>query len=69
MPNLNVLLKQKSPSQKRGSQDFWWIAISVLSRGKSATPPLFNGPEVLASVSEKAKLFAESFSNNFDLDD
>ena len=42
--------------------------LIVLSRGKSATPPLFNGPEVLASASEKAKLFAESFSDNSDLD-
>ena len=32
-------------SQKLGSRDFWRIANSVLNKGKSAIPPLFNGPE------------------------
>ena len=49
-------------SQKVGSRDFWHIANSVLNRGKSDIPPLFNGPEVLTSASEKAKLYAELFS-------
>ena len=30
---------------------------------------LFNGPEVLSSASDKAKLFAENFSKNSNLDD
>ena len=38
-------------SRKLGSQDFWQIANSVLSKGKSAIPPLFNGLEVLSSAS------------------
>ena len=42
---------------------------SVLNKGKSAIPPLFNEPEVLSSASDKAKLFAKTFSNNFNLDD
>ena len=58
-----------STSQKLGSQDFWRIANSVLSKGKSAIPPLFNGPEVLSSASDKAKLFAKNFSKNSNLDD
>ena len=37
--------------------------------GKSAIPPLFNRPEVLSSASDKAKLFAENFSLNSNLDD
>ena len=45
------------------------IANSVLDKGKSAIPPLFNGPEVLCSGSDKAKLFAENFSLNSNLDD
>ena len=49
-------------SQRVGSGDFWHSANSVLNRGKSAISPLFNGPEVLTSASEKAKLFAELFS-------
>ena len=32
-------------------------------------PPLFNEPEVLSSVSAKAKLFAKNFSKNSNLDD
>ena len=63
--------KTKEPitSQKLGSQDFWQIANSVLNKGESAIPPLFNGPDVLSSASDKAKLFAESFSRNSNLDD
>ena len=30
---------------------------------------LFNGPEMLSSASDKAKLFSENFSNNSNLDD
>ena len=56
-------------SQKLGSQDFWRIADSVLNKGKSAITPLFNGSEMLFSASDKAKLLAKSFSQNFNLDD
>ena len=31
--------------------------------------PLFNGPEVLSSAPDKAKLFAKNFSKNSNLDD
>ena len=61
--------KESITSQKLGSRDFWRIANSVLNEGKSAIPPLFNGPEVLSSGSDKAKLFAENFSLNSNLDD
>ena len=61
--------KESIISQKLGSRDFWRIANSILSKGKSAIPPLFNGPNVLSSVSDKAKLFAENFSKNSNLDD
>ena len=61
--------KESITSQKLGSLDFWRIANSVLNKGKSAIPPLFNGPEVLSSASDKAKLFAENFSKNSNLDD
>ena len=53
--------KESINSQKLGSCDFWQIANSVLNKGKSAIPLLFNGPEVLSSASVKAKLFAEIF--------
>ena len=67
-----MLIQQKSPitSQKLGSLDFWGIANSFLNKGKSAIPPLFiNGPEVLSFASDKAKLSAENFSKNSNLDD
>ena len=61
--------KESIVSQKVGSRDFWRITNSVLNRGKSVIPPLFNGPEVLTSASDKAKLFAELFSKISNLDD
>ena len=61
--------KESITSQKLGSRDFWRIANSVLNKGKSAIPPLFNGPKVLSSASDKAKLFAKNFSKNSNLDD
>ena len=56
-------------SLKLRPRDFWQIANSVLNKGKSAIPPLFNGPEVLSSASDKAKLFAQNFSKNSNFDD
>ena len=61
--------KESITSQKLGSRDFWQIANSVLNKVKSAIPPLFTDPEVLSSASDKAKLFAENFSMNSDLDE
>ena len=61
--------KQSITFQKFGSCDFWRIANSILNKGKSAIPPLFNGPEVLSSALDKAKLFPENFSQNSNLDD
>ena len=61
--------KESITSQKLGSRDFWQIAHIVLNKGKSALPPLFNGLEMLSSASDKAKLFAENFSMNSNLDD
>ena len=61
--------KESITSQKLGSRDFRQIANSVLNKGKSAIPPLFKGPEVLSSASDKAKLFAKNFSKNSNLDD
>ena len=56
-------------ANKFGSRNFWQIANSILSKGKSAIPSLFSSPEVLSSASDKAKLFAENFSKNSNLDD
>ena len=61
--------KESIISQKLGSRNFWEIANSILSKGRSSIPPLFNGPEVLSSASDKAKLFAKNLSKNSNLDD
>ena len=56
-----MLLKQTntSLSKNRGSWDFWQIANSVFIKGKTLIPPLFKGPEILPSASDKAKLFTK----------
>ena len=36
----------------------------IFSKGKSAIPPLFNGPEVLSSACDKAKLIPKNFFKN-----
>ena len=70
LPNLHALIKQESiTSQKFGSRDFRQIANTVLNKGKSVIPHLFNGLEVFPSASDKEKLFAENVSKNSNLDD
>ena len=65
-----MLIKQESTnSQKLGSWDLWQIFYSTFSKVISAIPPLFNSLEVLPSAFDKAKLFAENFSKNSNLDD
>ena len=61
--------KESITSQKLGSRDFWRITNSVLNKGKSAIPPLFNSPEVLSSASDKAKSFSQIFSKNSNFHD
>ena len=61
--------KESTTSQKLASRDFCRIANSVLNQDKSAIPPLFNGPKVLSSAFDKAKLFAENFCINSNLHD
>ena len=61
--------KESITSKKLGSHDFWRNANRVLNKGKSAISPLFNGPEMLSSASDKAKLFVENFFKNSNLDD
>ena len=45
------------------------MALRTWQIAKSAIPPLFNGAELLSSASDKAKLFAQNFSNNSNFDD
>ena len=54
--------------QKFGSWGFWQSANSVLNKGKSAIGPLFNSL-LLLCTSDKAKLFAQNFSENSNVDD
>ena len=72
LPNLRMLLKQKSRSLPRNLAlgTFCELLIVFSTKlNKSAIPPLFNGSEVLSSASDKAKLFAKNFSKNSNLDD
>ena len=48
---------------------FWQITSSYLSKCRSAISTLVNGPEMLSSTSDKAKLFAEMFSEISNLDE
>ena len=64
-----VIKQEPITSQKLGRRDFWQIANSLLNKCKSTIPPLCNGPEVLFFTSDKAKLLAENFSKNSNLDD
>ena len=43
--------------------------LIVLSTKTNVIPPLFNGPELLSSTFDKAKLFSENVSKNSNLDD
>ena len=54
-------IKESITSQKLGSRDFWRIANSVLSKGRSAISPLFNSPEVLSSASDKQNCLLKTF--------
>ena len=69
---MHMSIKRKSLSLLRNlafKTDLWQIANIVLNKGKSAVSPLFNGPEVLSSASDKAKLFAKNFHRNSNFDD
>ena len=54
---MHILIKQKSLPFLRN-----------FAHRNSAIPPLFNGPEVLSSASDKSKLFAKNFSENSNLE-
>ena len=61
LPNLYMLIKQKSISLSRNLVFETFAENSVLNKGKFASP-LFNGLEVLSSASGKSKFFAENLS-------
>ena len=63
-----MLIKQKSPLLPRNLALGTFLP-SVPNKGKSVIPSLLSGQEVLSSAYNKAKLFAENFSMNFNLDD
>ena len=69
LPYLDIKDHEQNTDIMYGTVHFWQIANSVLNKEISSIPPLFNGPEVLSSASDKAKLFAENFSKNSNLDD
>ena len=62
-----MLIKQKNPSLPRNLTLGTFGELPIVFSKKVNL--LFNGPEVLPSASEKAKLFAENFSKDSNLDD
>ena len=58
LPKLHMLIKQRVHHFPET-----WLSILLVNceycsqKGKSATPPLFNGPKVFSFASDKAKLF------------
>ena len=68
-PNCILLLIQQKSSSLPRNLALGTFGKCVLNKGKSAIPPLFNGPEVLPSASDKAKLFAKNISKNSNLDE
>ena len=70
IPNLHMLLKQKSPSLPRNySWGFWQIANSALNKAKYAISSVFNSLKVLSSASDKAKSFSKIFFKTSNLYD
>ena len=65
-----MLIKQKSPSLPRNLalRTLGELPIVFSTKVNLLYAPLFKGPAVLSSASDKAKLFAENFSKNSNLD-
>ena len=66
-----MLIKQKSPLLPRNLTlvTFGELPIVFSTKVNLLYLLLFNGPKVLSSASDKAKLFFENFSKNSNLDD
>ena len=71
LPNLHMLIKENRPLLPRNLAlvTFGKLLIVFSTKVNLLIRPLFNGPEVLSSASDKAKLFAENFSKNSNLHD
>ena len=65
---MSAKLMGSSSGQKLDSGVFWLIANSVLNKGRSVIPPLFNGSEMLTSASDKARLLSDIFFKSSHLD-
>lgn len=62
-------VQAKVENKKLGSLQFWKIVNAILNRGKPSVPSIINGPEVISSLPDKAKLLAMNFAANTMLDD
>ena len=67
--NYANLIKLRIEAQNLGTREFWRITNSVMNRGKSSIPTIVNGPEIISSSLDKARLFAKMFSSNSILND
>ena len=70
LPNLQILLKQKSPLLPRNLalRTFGELLIVFSTGINLLIPSIFNSSELLYSASDKGKLFAKNFSKNSNLE-
>ena len=64
-----MLLKQNSPSLPRNLAFRTFGELLIVFSTMVNMSPLFSGPELLSSASDKAKLFVKNFSRTSNLDD
>lgn len=65
----NVQSFHAKDENKRPSYcEFWKFTNPIVNRGKTSVSPIINGPEVITSSSDKAKLFVMNFASNIPLD-
>lgn len=62
-------VQAKAKSKRLGSREFWKTSNQILNRGKASVPTIIDGPRIILSSSDKAKLFANIFGFNSRLDD
>lgn len=62
-------VQAKIEKKQIGSREFWKIINQIMNGNKAAVPIIINGPEVISSSLDKAKLIASIFALNSTLDD
>ena len=69
LPDLHLVIKQKSQSLPRHLAVGTFRELQIVFSTRLSLLYLLNGPKMLSSASDKAKLLAKNFSKNSNLDD